>query len=282
MKAVGIIPARWHATRLPGKPLAEIAGQPMIHHVYQRASQAASLARVVVATDDERILAAVRAFGGEAVLTSPDHRSGTDRVAEAAGSQAADVVVNIQGDEPLIDPHAIDSLVAPFESRPELSMTTLAVEIRTAEEIADPSVVKVVLDRQGYALYFSRHPIPYFRGEGSGVGGRGGAARSEPGPSSTLPNLTPHPRPLTPGAQRLKHIGLYAYRADFLQAFSRMEPTPLEQAEALEQLRVLENGERIFVVLTEHDAVSVDTPEDLARVRAMMERGHRPAGVVDG
>ena len=271
MKAVGIIPARWHATRLPGKPLAEIAGQPMIQHVYQRASQAASLARVVVATDDERILAAVRAFGGEAVLTSPDHRSGTDRVAEAAGSQAADVVVNIQGDEPLIDPHAIDSLVAPFESRPELSMTTLAVEIRTAEEIADPSVVKVVIDRQGYALYFSRYPIPYSRDEGRGMRDEDRAS----GPSS----LIPHPSSLIP---RLKHIGLYAYRADFLQAFSRMEPTRLEQAEALEQLRVLENGERIFVVLTEHDAVSVDTPEDLARVRAMMERGHRPAGVVDG
>src|SRR5437870_7545674 len=278
MKAVGIIPARGHATRLPGKPLAEIAGQPMIQHVYQRASQAASLARVVVATDDERILAAVRAFGGEAVLTSPDHRSGTDRVAEAAGSEAADVVVNIQGDEPLIDPHAIDSLVAPFESRPELSMTTLAVEIRTAEEIADPSVVKVVLDRQGYALYFSRYPIPYSRDEGRGMRDEDRAS----GPSSLIPHpssLVPHPSSLIP---RLKHIGLYAYRADFLQVFSRMEPTRLEQAEALEQLRVLENGERIFVVLTEHDAVSVDTPEDLARVRAMMERGHRPAGVVDG
>src|SRR5713101_2335721 len=243
MKAVGIIPARWQATRLPGKPLAEIAGRPMIRHVYERASQAASLAQVIVATDDERILAAVRAFGGEAVLTSPDHRSGTDRVAEAAEALASDVVVNIQGDEPLIEPHAIDLLVAPFESEPELSMTTLAVPIRSAAEIEDPSVVKVVLDRQGYALYFSRFPIPFYR--------------------------TPHPSSLIP---RLKHIGLYAYRADFLQAFSRMEPTPLEQAEALEQLRALEHGERIFVVLTEHDAISVDTPDDLDRVRALMEQ----------
>jgi 3-deoxy-manno-octulosonate cytidylyltransferase (CMP-KDO synthetase) len=260
MKAVGIIPARWQATRLPGKPLAQIAGRPMIQHVYERARQAASLAQVIIATDDERILAAVRAFGGEAVLTSPEHRSGTDRVAEAAESLAADVVVNIQGDEPLIEPRAIDLLVAPFESEPELSMTTLAVPIRSSAEIEDPGVVKVVLDRQGYALYFSRYPIPYFRGQGSGVGGQGTVA------------LTPGPSPLAPGAQRLKHIGLYAYRADFLQAFSRMEPTPLEQAEALEQLRALENGERIFVVLTEHDAISVDTPEDLARVRALMER----------
>jgi 3-deoxy-manno-octulosonate cytidylyltransferase (CMP-KDO synthetase) len=243
MKAIGVIPARWQATRLPGKPLAEIAGQPMIRHVYERASQAATLARVLVATDDERVLAAVRAFGGEAVLTSSDHRSGTDRVAEAAEPLSADVVVNIQGDEPLIDPAAIDSLVAPFDSEPGLSMTTLATPIRHGEEIKDPGVVKVVVDRQGYALYFSRYPIPYVRGQGA-------------------------------GAQRLKHLGLYAYRADFLQAFSRLEPTPLEQAEALEQLRALENGERIFVVLTEHDAVSVDTPEDLTRVRAIMERVH--------
>jgi 3-deoxy-manno-octulosonate cytidylyltransferase (CMP-KDO synthetase) len=199
---------------------------------------------VLVATDDERILTAVRQFGGEAVLTSPDHRSGTDRVAEAAESLAADVVVNIQGDEPLIDPAAIDSLVAPFESEPGLSMTTLALPIRHAEEIEDSSVVKVVVDRQGYALYFSRFPIPFVRDE-----------RSAP-------------------SSRLKHLGLYGYRADFLQAFSRLEPTPLEQAEALEQLRALENGERIFVVLTEHDATSVDTPEDLARVRAVMEQQH--------
>jgi 3-deoxy-manno-octulosonate cytidylyltransferase (CMP-KDO synthetase) len=242
VKAIGIIPARWQASRLPGKPLAEIAGQPMIRHVYERASQAETLAGVLVATDDERILAAVRAFGGEAVLTSPDHRSGTDRVAEAADGLAADVVVNIQGDEPLIDPAAIDSLVAPFESEPALSMTTLATPILHAEDVEDPGVVKVVLDHQGYALYFSRFPIPYARDR------------------------------TTAAPQRLKHLGLYAYRADFLQAFSRLEPTPLEQAEALEQLRALENGERIFVVLTEHDAISVDTPADLERVRALMEQ----------
>jgi 3-deoxy-manno-octulosonate cytidylyltransferase (CMP-KDO synthetase) len=242
MIAIGIIPARWQAIRLPGKPLAEIAGRPMIRHVYERAQQASTLADVLVATDDDRIMAAVREFGGEAVLTSSEHRSGTDRVAEAAATRTADVIVNIQGDEPLIDPHAIDSLVAPFLSEPGLSMTTLAVPIRTAEDIEDPSVVKVVVDRQGYALYFSRFPIPYHRDAHGAV------------------SLTP----------RLKHIGLYAYRADFLQAFTRMEPAPLEKSEALEQLRALENGERIFVVLTEHDAVSVDTPEDLERVRRMM------------
>jgi 3-deoxy-manno-octulosonate cytidylyltransferase (CMP-KDO synthetase) len=266
MNAVGIIPARWEASRLPGKPLAEIAGRPMIQHVYERACRAASLAQVIVATDDARILAAVQAFGGEVVLTSATHRSGTDRVAEAAGPLAADVVVNIQGDEPLIDPEAIDSLVAPFESEPSLCMTTLAVPIRSAEEIEDPSVVKVVIDRQGYALYFSRYPIPFYRDEGRGT-------RDENGGGTLLSPLHPFtPSPLHP--LRLKHIGLYAYRADFLQAFSRMQPTALEQAERLEQLRALESGERIFVVLIEHDAVSVDTPEDLARVRAIMEAGH--------
>jgi 3-deoxy-manno-octulosonate cytidylyltransferase (CMP-KDO synthetase) len=242
MKAIGIIPARWQASRLPGKPLAEITGRPMIRHVYERAQQATRLSEVLVATDDERIMVAVRAFGGHVVLTSPNHRSGTDRVAEAAAGLSADVVVNIQGDEPLIDPHAIDSLVEPFQTRPDVAMTTLAVPIRAPAEIEDPSVVKVVVGRQGYALYFSRFPIPYRR--------EGGAVHS------VVPTL--------------KHIGLYAYRSDFLQAFARIEPTPLEQTEALEQLRVLEHGHRIFVVPTEHDAVSVDTPEDLERVRAMM------------
>ncbi len=258
MTAVGIIPARWQATRLPGKPLAEIAGRPMLQHVYERAARAESLSGVVVATDDERIANAVRAFGGEVVLTSPDHRSGTDRVAEAARALAADVVVNIQGDEPLIDPHAIDSLVAPFAARPELVMTTLAVPIRVAEEIDDPGVVKVVVDRQGFALYFSRYSIPYQRDVGAG--------------SPQDPSLSP----------RLKHLGLYAYRADFLQTFAGLEPTPLEQTEALEQLRVLEHGYRILVVPTDHDAVSVDTPEDLARVRAMMGEGNRSGGTADG
>jgi 3-deoxy-manno-octulosonate cytidylyltransferase (CMP-KDO synthetase) len=260
MKALGIIPARWQATRLPGKPLAEIAGQPMIQHVYVRASQAASLAAVLVATDDERIVAAVRGFGGEAVLTSPDHRSGTDRVAEAARSRPADVVVNIQGDEPLIDPRAIDALVAPLAADPALPMSTLAVPIRAPEEIDDPGVVKVVLDRQSDALYFSRYPIPYLRDR----------VKAAPiiGPASA-PN-TEHRTPNT----HLKHLGLYAYRADFLQTYARLEPTPLERAEALEQLRVLEHGHRIRVVLTDHDAVSVDTPEDLARVRAMLEARH--------
>jgi 3-deoxy-manno-octulosonate cytidylyltransferase (CMP-KDO synthetase) len=260
LRAVGIIPARWQAARLPGKPLARIAGRPMIQHVYERAQQAESLSGVLVATDDERIMAAVRAFGGEAVLTSDAHRSGTDRVAEAAASLAVDVVVNIQGDEPLVEPGAIDALVAPFLTEPGLSMTTLAVPIRAPEEIEDPGVVKVVIDRRGYALYFSRYPIPYCRDGVAADLPVGGGTGQKPGPHDAA-------------GQRLKHLGLYAYRAEFLQTFARLEPTPLEQTEKLEQLRVLEHGERIFVVLTEHDAVSVDTPEDLERVRAMLEAG---------
>jgi 3-deoxy-manno-octulosonate cytidylyltransferase (CMP-KDO synthetase) len=263
MRALGVIPARWQATRLPGKPLAEIAGRPMIQHVYERASQATALSEVLVATDDERIFAAVRDFGGEAVMTSPDHRSGTDRVAEAASTRAADVVVNIQGDEPLIDPEAIDALVQPFAVDRELEMTTLATPIRVPEEIEDPSAVKVVVDRRGYALYFSRYPIPYHRVSGPSSAGPCVAGAPVPGDADQKVGATP----------RLKHLGLYGYRAEFLQVYSHLEPTLLEQTEKLEQLRALEHGWRIFVVLTEHDAIGVDTPEDLARVRAVMEAG---------
>lgn len=239
IRAIGIIPARYDSSRFPGKPLADIAGRSMVEHVYRRAGMAASLALVCVATDDRRIYDAVRAFGGEVVMTRSDHRSGTDRIAEAARSLEADVVVNVQGDEPLLDPAEIDAVVAPFAGRPDLCMSTAAVPIRTAQDIEDPGVVKVVLDQQGYALYFSRLPIPY----------HGAAA----------------------GRTRLKHLGLYAYRRDFLFTYASLPPTPLEEAERLEQLRVLEHGYRILVVRTEHDAVSVDTPEDLMRVRGLVE-----------
>jgi 3-deoxy-manno-octulosonate cytidylyltransferase (CMP-KDO synthetase) len=237
MKAIGVIPARYASSRLPGKPLADIAGKPMIEHVYRRAQSAASLSEVYVATDDARIYAAVEAFGGKVVMTREDHRSGTDRIAEAVGALDVDVVVNIQGDEPLLDPAEIDAVVAPFRERPDLVMTTAAVPISDPRDVADPSVVKVVLDQRGDALYFSRLPIPFYRG-----GDRG----------------------------HLKHIGLYAYRKAFLLTYASLLPTPLEQAEQLEQLRVLENGFRIHVVRTNNDAISVDTPEDLERVRALI------------
>lgn len=238
MKAIGVIPARYASSRLPGKPLAEIAGKPMIEHVYRRAEQAKCLQGVYVATDDQRIFDAVRAFGGQVVMTREDHRSGTDRIAEAVGALDVDVVVNVQGDEPLLDPAEIDAVVAPFAERPELVMSTAAVPITDLRDVADPSVVKVVLDVRGDALYFSRLPIPYYR---SGEDG-------------------PH----------LKHIGLYAYRKEFLLTYAGLAPTPLEAIEQLEQLRVLEHGYRIHVVQTEKDAISVDTPEDLERVRLLI------------
>jgi 3-deoxy-manno-octulosonate cytidylyltransferase (CMP-KDO synthetase) len=238
MKAIGIIPARYASSRLPGKPLVDIGGKTMIERVYRRAREAVSLSEVWVATDDRRIYDAVEAFGGRVLMTRADHPSGTDRIAEAAAGTDADVVVNIQGDEPLLEPAEIDAVVAPFGSVPELVMSTAAVRIDRPEDIQDPSVVKVVLDLGGHALYFSRLPIPHYRSGSQGA--------------------------------CLKHIGLYAYRRGFLLTYACLRPTPLEQAECLEQLRVLENGYRIRVVLTEHDAISVDTPEDLERVRRMV------------
>jgi 3-deoxy-manno-octulosonate cytidylyltransferase (CMP-KDO synthetase) len=243
--SIGIIPARYASTRLPGKPLAEIAGRPMIQHVYERACRARSLDDVIVATDDGRIVEAVRGFGGKAALTSADHRSGTDRLAEVAAGLSADVIVNIQGDEPLVEPAEIDLLVAPFGRRRRLGMTTLATPITSNEDFQDPAVVKVVVDRRGYALYFSRQAIPYERD------GRTG--------------------------ERLKHVGMYAYRRSFLLAFARLSPTPLETAESLEQLRALEHGFPIYVVRSAHDAISVDTEADLARVRALLA-GPEPTG----
>lgn len=241
MVAVGIIPARYASSRLPGKALAEIAGRTMIEHVYRQARKAKSLTRVIIATDDPRIEAAVRAFGGEVALTRADHPSGTDRIAEVAAGLDADVVVNIQGDEPTLDPAEIDLVATPFETQPELVMSTVAVPIRDPRDVTAPSAVKVVRDQAGFALYFSRLPLPYYR---SGSGG-------------------PH----------LKHKGLYAYRREFLLKYSTMAPTPLEQAEALEQLRALEHGYRILVLLSAADSIGVDTEEDLERVRAMFARG---------
>ncbi len=244
MKAIAIIPARYASSRFPGKPLVEIAGKTMIEHVYRRASLAQSLQGVWVATDDQRIFDAVRAFGGLVVMTRSDHPSGTDRIAEAASALEADVVVNVQGDEPLLDPAEIDAVVSPFADSADLLMSTARVRILDPRDVADPGVVKVVCDREGYALYFSRLPLPYYRSGDAG--------------------------------EHYKHLGLYAYRKSFLQQYAALQPTPLEQAECLEQLRVLENGHRILVVTVEHDAVSVDTPEDLERVEALFQDNATP------
>ena len=242
MKVFGIIPARYASTRLPAKVLSDIGGKPMIQHVYERALQSPSLHRLIVATDDDRIYRKVLEFGGEAVKTSPHHPSGTDRAAEAAqvlGAEENDLIVNIQGDQPLFEAGMVDEIVAPFHEDPNLLMGALVYPIRTKEELANPSVVKVVVDKLGFALYFSRSPMPYVI-----------AGASPP--------------------RYFKHIGPYAYRKGFLVRFTRIERGELERAESLEQLRALENGFRIKVVETQYDSQEVDTPEDLEKVRRLV------------
>ena len=235
---MGVIPARFASSRFPGKSLALIAGKPMLQHVYERASQARYLSKVIIATDDDRIHKAARSFGAAVQMTRPDHLSGTDRVAEVASAENAAVIVNIQGDEPIIDPAAIDAAALSLLDDPELPMATLKKRIEDPREIEDPNVVKVVANRAGDALYFSRCPIPFLR-DGGGV--------------------------------HYKHIGLYVYRREFLLAYSGLPVGPLERMERLEQLRALENGYRVRVVETESESLGVDTPEDLERVSALFE-----------
>jgi 3-deoxy-manno-octulosonate cytidylyltransferase (CMP-KDO synthetase) len=237
---VAIIPARYESTRLPGKPLADLRGQPMIRRVYERTARAAGVDRVLVATDDARIRAAVESFGGEAVMTRSDHPTGTDRIAEVAAALDAEVVVNVQGDLPLLDPDMVAAAVAPMRADENLPMATLKTPIRDRGEMDNPNVVKVVTDRAGFALYFSRSPIPFWRDGAEG------------------------------DILAYRHIGLYVYRRDFLLSFARLEPTPLERAERLEQLRALERGFRIKVVEVSDAAVEVDTMEDLERARALL------------
>ena len=211
----------------------------MIEHVYRRAAAAASVSRVIVATDDRRIADAVAGFGGEAVMTSPSHQSGTDRLAEAAASLPCDIVVNVQGDEPVLPPETIDAAVAPLLADPAVDMSTLGRRITDPAEHDNPNVTKVVVDREGFALYFSRAPIPYTR-------------------------------PGQPSAPAWAHIGLYVYRRDTLLRLARLPQTAMERAEALEQLRAVEHGIRIKLVTTAYASIGVDTPEDLARVRALL------------
>jgi 3-deoxy-manno-octulosonate cytidylyltransferase (CMP-KDO synthetase) len=212
----------------------------MIEHVYRRVAASKLLSQVIVATDDLRIATRVHDFGGKVRLTKATHETGTDRLAEVAASLDCDVVVNVQGDEPLIDPHAIEELVAPFANEPAVQMTTLFRRINDAAELANPNIAKVVVDRGGYALYFSRAPIPYVR----------------------------DPRGGWPPMYR--HIGLYGYRRKTLLVLASLEPTPLERAEALEQLRALEHGIRIKAVETRHESFEVNTPEDLEQVRRLL------------
>ncbi|MGH7473418.1 MAG: 3-deoxy-manno-octulosonate cytidylyltransferase [Candidatus Methylomirabilales bacterium] len=261
MKAVGVIPARYASSRFPGKPLAVLCGRPLVRHVYERARRSKTLARVVVATDDLRIRDAVAAFGGEVQLTAAHHPSGTDRVAEVAASLSSELVVNIQGDEPLIDPAMIDEAVAPFFVEANLVMGTVCRRLEAEDECHSPHVVKVVRDCRGFALYFSRAPIPYRRGLRTEVRGPRLGSEGEGGTQSSV---------LSPQPLYYKHIGLYVYRRDFLLELARLAPTPLEETEQLEQLRALEYGYPIRVVETKYDSIGVDTPEDLARIERMV------------
>ena len=244
--AVVVIPARYGSTRLPGKPLADLGGRPLIEHVWRRSRMAALPSRVLVATDDERIRAALPA-DCEVVMTRADHPSGSDRIAEVAEGLDCGIIVNVQGDLPLLDPSLVDELVEMLRSDPAVGLATVAVPIESAEEYANPSVVKVVCSTAGHALYFSRASIPH--------------DRSEPGSFGLA----------------MRHVGIYAYRRETLLRFAKMAPTPLERTETLEQLRALENGITIGVVRRPHGVpIEVDTPEDLAAVRRVLQAGEPP------
>lgn len=261
MRTIAVIPARFRSQRLPGKPLAEIGGRPLVEHVYRRSAEARLVDRVLVATDDSRIQDAVRAFGGECVLTSPHHPSGTDRVAEAVADIEADLVVNVQGDEPFVEARAIDQAIdacqATCQSEAGRVISTLAHPISTVEEFWDPNVVKVVFDLRGFALYFSRWPIPF-------------VASPEMGPQDVRRRFEDAVVP--PQGSCFKHLGLYVYPKPLLLELTRTEPTPLERLEKLEQLRALEKGISMRVEITDSDSVGIDTPADLERARKMFAK----------
>lgn len=237
LSAVAIIPARYGSTRFPGKPLASDTGKPLIQHVAEAVSGASCLDRVIVATDDERIARTVRDFGGEVAMTRSDHATGTDRVAEAASELKADLIINVQGDEPEMDPAAIDTLVRLMRTRPDAMMGSLACPFKRAEDVLNPACVKVILNAQGYAIYFSRSVIPYARDAGGRI--------EDPG-------------------RWLLHLGIYAYRPAFLQAFAKAPPTALEQTEQLEQLRALYLGHPIAMAVVPRESSGIDTPEQYA------------------
>jgi 3-deoxy-manno-octulosonate cytidylyltransferase (CMP-KDO synthetase) len=236
-----IIPSRYGSSRFPGKPLALIGGKPMIQQVYERASQAQSVDDVAVATDDSRIADAVNSFGGKAVLTSPENRSGTDRVAEAAeklGYGEDDIIINVQGDQPLLDPRCLNDVLSVLVSNPDVGMSTLAFRIVNEDEITNPKDVKVTFDNRGIALYFSRSSIPYCRDKGTAY-------------------------------DTYKHLGVYAYTKRFLNMFRALPEGVLERVEKLEQLRALEHGHSIIVKVTAFDSPEVDLPEDIAKIEAV-------------
>ena len=251
MRVVAVIPARWHSTRLKDKVLADINGKPMIQHVWERVKKAHSVDEVIVAVDKEKVLKVVESFGGKAIFTSPEQPSGTDRLTEIANSVDADVYINIQGDEPLVHPMMVDELAQVFEYERGIQMATLIKRIHKPEEINDPNVVKVVVDRKGFALYFSRSPIPYIRRDSVPLH-EGGGTQSDI------------------SSRYYKHIGLYSYTKDFLFTYKNLPASMLEAYEKLEQLRVLEHGYKIKTIETRYDTIGVDTQEDLDAVRMIL------------
>jgi 3-deoxy-manno-octulosonate cytidylyltransferase (CMP-KDO synthetase) len=247
-RVIVVIPARYGSTRLSGKPLISLAGKTMIQRVYERAKLSERTDRVIVATDDERIINAVKGFGGEARMTRTEHRTGTERVAEVAAHEAGEVFVNVQGDEPLLDPNAIDIAVGALLEEPQASVSTVATPIKTPGDIMDPNVVKAVLDFDGNAIYFSRAPIPWVRDTASKM-----------------------------VVRHLKHLGLYVFQRDALLEYPTLPQGELERIEQLEQLRWMENGWKIRVAEVEHDAVSVDVLEDVVRIEKLLQKQDRPA-----
>ena len=243
-RVVIVIPARYGSSRLPGKPLVDLAGKPMIQRVFEQAKKAKTAGRVIVATDDERIIKVVEGFGGEARMTRADHRTGTERIAEVAAHTEGEIFVNVQGDEPLLDPVAVDTAVNALREEPAAAIATVAVLIRTPGDIMDPNVVKTVLDFEDNALYFSRAPIPWVRDSAAKI-----------------------------HARHLKHLGLYVFQREALLEYPTLPQGELERIEQLEQLRWMENGWKIRVAEVEHDAVSVDVPEDVAKVESLLAKG---------
>jgi len=257
VNAIGVIPARWASSRFEGKVLAEINGKPLIQHVWENAKKAKLLDDLMIAADDERVVKAVNSFGGKVCYTSPNQPSGTDRIAEVVNPIDVKIVVNIQGDEPMVKAIMIDNLVTALSEDSETEMATVVKKITDPDEIFDPGIVKVVLDRKGYALYFSRSPIPYVRD--------GGHHPSLFDPRTWFPDSKPEIYKLH--LDFYKHIGLYAYTKDFLFTYTNLPFSKLEKAEKLEQLRALEQGFRIKTVETDFDTIGVDTPEDLGKLR---------------
>ncbi|MHB8483305.1 MAG: 3-deoxy-manno-octulosonate cytidylyltransferase [Nitrospiria bacterium] len=247
-KATVIIPSRFQSTRFPGKPLAEIDGKPLIYHCFHSITRSDWVKEVVVATDDPRIQAAVEEFGGKAVMTSSTPKTGTDRLAEAVEKMEGEVFVNVQGDEILLQPNFLDSLIESFAQNQAIQMATCKKEITDWEDLNNPNIVKVVCDREGVALYFSRSPIPFVRDRKPG----------QPVPIKTF----------------FRHFGIYIYRKNFLRQFSQWPESFLENLEKLEQLRAMERGIKIWVKETTYDSLRIDIPEDLNRVKEFLERSH--------